>query len=139
MIELTLVVGEAPQRFASAAPPKPNTTGTEEPKPRKPRVDKANLLKKLGFDSVETFTKELAKRSRIEFTPGVIVRTVRPNSIAHKEGIGRGHVITHVMDTPVTKTEELVEALAISNLAEGVRVTTMVNGLTRFTLLELPD
>jgi len=67
------MIDELPDRIASAG-----DMGSERSDPG--HGEGIELLRNLGFESVITLTAELAKRLDIDFTPGVIVKRVRPNA-----------------------------------------------------------
>ena len=77
---------------------------------------------------------------RIKFQPGVIVRDIRPNSVAELKGLSSGVVVVSVMGSPVKNVEELVAALNKADLSKGVRLRVMMDGMPGgYVLLRLPE
>lgn len=68
-------------------------------------------LRMLGVESVQTFTPGLAERNDLEHLPGVLVREVRPGSLAAAQGMRPGMIITGVMGTAVENAEQLTEQI----------------------------
>jgi serine protease Do len=95
-------------------------------------------LRKLGIETVSEFSADMAAQLKLQFTPGVIVRRVRPDSEAASKGIAPGTVITKVMGADVKTPEDLGREIAKHDLSKGVRLSVVENGIPRFVLLELP-
>jgi len=132
LLTIDVTIGELPDRIASASGM--DSGGTD------PANDEGiELLRKLGLQSVTAYTEELANRLDIDFTPGVIVKSVRPNSAAAAVGVAKKNIITAVMGTPVKSVQDLVDALSEHDLTKGVRVSILDDNLPRFVLLELPE
>lgn len=102
-------------------------------------------LRKLGVTGVQDFTEDNAKQLSIGHIPGVMITSVRRNSIAGAEHLQRGMIITHVMGEPVTSIDELVDAIARHDVTEGVRVsikswdTAASDFLSLFVILQLAE
>ncbi len=129
--KLDVVIGLLPDQIAAAgreATPNGDGTATE-----------AQILRKLGLESVRTFTREMATQARTTFTPGVLVWTVRPGSVAASQMIRRGSIITDVMGTAVTDAEQLATELAKHDLTKGVRLSIRDGDIDRFVLLQLTE
>lgn len=131
--EIEITIGELPDKMAMAKMRRGTDSdgGMDE--------DDRRVLRRLGLDSVATLTKRLATRLEIEHTPGVVVRSVRPESTAEAGGISRGNIITHVMGTEISSVGELVEALNQHDLTQGVRMSVIDRDMPRFVWLELPE
>ena len=130
-----ITIGELPERVASAG---------EHPGSSKPDSDEqdargAEILKQLGLESAVTFTQPLAERLGIDFEPGVILRRVRGDSVAASVGLTAKDIITDVMGVSVKSVTELVEQLETHDLAKGVRISVLQDGMPRYVLLEVPD
>ena len=80
-----------------------------------------------------TFDEDLARRIDAEYRPGVLVRSVRRDSVAHAAGVSSGYIITDVMGVNVESVDDLVDELNEYDLTEGVRlsVTDGKNGTVR--------
>ncbi|MCX5662279.1 MAG: trypsin-like peptidase domain-containing protein [Planctomycetota bacterium] len=130
---LDVTVVEQPPQMAGA----PSAPG--EPTTRAEGKD-SQTLRKLGFESVMTYTTELAGQLKMKFQPGVIVRSVRPDSVAASVGIGSRQVIVEVMGTKVKNIEELTAALAAGDLEKGVRVRVIDPNIgPRLVVLRMPS
>jgi len=111
-----VTVGEQPENLSMAGgrgpvAPQEETTGTA-----------ANLGVRLS-----TLTDELAERFNLkdvkaEVGSGAVVVSVDRNSIAAREGLRPGDVVTQVGDTKVTTAPEATAALAKADLKKGVRL-----------------
>ena len=102
-------------------------------------------LRKLGVTGVQDFTEATASQLSIGHIPGVMITSVRRNSIAGAEHLQRGMIITHVMSEPVTSIDELVNAIARHDITEGVRIsiktwdTTAKDFLSLYVILQLTE
>jgi len=118
--------------------------GPDEPAPVPDDAEQL-ILRKLGLESVRTFTEDMAARMRVRFVPGVLVEEVRPASAAYDARVGPGTIITHVMRDKVRSVVELTDALEKYTLTDGVRVRILVRNrrtgklTTSFVLLKLPE
>lgn len=103
-----------------------------------------DYLAKLGLERITTSREELTAR---EHVPGVVVLTVRRNSVAQAVGIRRGDVITQIFGVAVENRNELIEELSRYDLTKPVRIRVhtvresggRVEQLERSVYLELPD
>ena len=86
--------------------------------------------------TVQTLTKELAKRFDVEQTEGVVVTDVADGSLADEAGLQRGDVITEVDRTPVRDAGEFGRILAKADAAKGVLVFVKRNGASTFVVLK---
>jgi len=96
------------------------------------------LLRNLGFGSIVTVTKKLARQLRIKPMSGVLVESVRRNSAAAAAGIAESQIITAVMGVKVESVEQLVEELKRHDIASGIRISVMDDDVERFVFLEFP-
>ena len=118
--------------------------GPEEPADS-PDEKEQLILRKLGLESVQTFTEDLAARMRVRFVAGVLVAEVRPGSAAYDAGLGPNTIITHVMRDKISSVAELTDSLDKYTLTEGVRVRILVRNRrtgrlsTSIVLLKLPE
>ena len=136
--QLEVTIGELPEQPSVAAGP----SRDEEA----PKAEHTKLLKKLGFESLVPFTAEMAQQLEEPDLRGVLVRSVRRNSVVASEGITPRSVITHVMGEPVTSVRELATALGEHDLAKKpVRVSFVRKNprsgelISQFALLKLPE
>ncbi len=129
--KLDVTIGLLPDQMAAAGRESvPNGGGV---------ATEAQVLRKLGLESVRTFTQDMADQARMTFTPGVLVWSVRQGSVAASEMIRRGAIITDVMGKAVTNVDELVAELKRHDLAKGVRLSVRDGDTDRFVLLQLTE
>lgn len=101
-------------------------------------------LKKLGFNSLETFTEELAEELNREPIEGVLIKSVRRGSFAAAERIVPGMVITHVMGQRIKDLDDLADEMEDVDPTNGVRMRVAVwdnasnEYLSTFVLVKLP-
>jgi serine protease Do len=131
-ITVQLEVGELAEQLV-AGTGKPSAGGLA-PKPGKA----PEALTKLGIEAVETFTETIAQQAQIEFSPGVMIRDVRPESIAQVEGLGRFVIITRVNGTAIKNVEEFYALVAKLDPVSGIRLLVKQDGRTRVVTLKLP-
>jgi len=135
---LTIQVAELPDTRVAAA-------GAQEEAPAEtPDGEGVQLLRKIGLTSVATFTETLAKRLRLGDAEGVLVENVRPGSIAQARGIERGQIITHVVSTQVTTTDDLTAELLKATPGSTVRLRVLRSAgdgtfMVRFILIDVPN
>lgn len=82
----------------------------------------ASILRKLGFEGLDTLTPAIAQRLGMPGVSGVLVTRVRPGSVAAAQGIQPRMVIEAVMGTPVNTPEAMVRELDRHDLTRGVRL-----------------
>ena len=99
----------------------------------------AETLRKFGIEKVETFTKEIADKLELEFTPGVVIGDVRGGSVAAQQGLRPGVIILDVQGKSVENLKQLDKAFSDLKLTEGVRLRVQAGPAKRFVLLELPE
>ena len=133
-ITVEIVIGELPDRASAKA-------SKEESDAQARGIDREDwrILKKLGLQSVVTFDEDLARRINVEYRSGVLVRSVRRDSVAHAAGISSGYIITDVMGVKVDNVDDLVDELNEYDLTEGVRLSVTDGKAERFVFLELPE
>jgi len=106
------------------------------------RDDGGNVvLRKLGFTRLNRFTREMADQYDVPFTPGVLVSSVRRNSVAWAAAIKGGTLITHVANQPVESVGEMLDAIAALDPDTGIRLRLkdLRTNIVRVVLLELPE
>ena len=94
-------------------------------------------LRQLGLAEVSTLDERAAQRLDVELTPGVLVREVRPGSVAFSEGLRPGAIITHIQGQRVQDLGELTEQIGKLDLRQGVRLRVQLDGISRLVFLEL--
>jgi Do/DeqQ family serine protease len=70
--------------------------------------------------TVQSLTKELAERLKLEVMDGVVVTDVADGSAAEREGLQRGDVITAIDRTVTHSVEDFKAAIAKADPAKGV-------------------
>jgi serine protease Do len=95
------------------------------------------MLGKLGI-TVETASRDLARRAGVDFAAGVMVTNVRSSSAAAGSGFRPGHIITHVMGERIATAEDFVKLLNTKDLKKGVRISVVEAGSARYLFLGLP-
>jgi serine protease Do len=129
---VTVTVGELPAQVAAME----EEGGPERMTPATPDEQSMQALRQLGIEGVQALTPQIAQRLKVE--SGVVITSVRPNSVADSKMLRRGMVITKVMNTEIKTPEDLNNALAKADLKKGVRVTVSEQGNSRVVLLKLP-
>ncbi len=127
----------------------PNASVAFRPTPEEDEVaedvEGMSALRKLGVTGLQDFTEENAEQLNVDHVPGVMITSVRRNSIAGAERLQRGMVITDVMGEPVSTIEELTDAVAAHDVTEGIRVSIQSwdpatrSYLSLFVVLQLPE
>ncbi len=129
---LQVKLAEQPENMAAAP-----SGGTPQPSPEKP--EGLTDLRKLGIKSVVTLTQQRAKELGLESVEGVLVKDVRPKSVAAAKGLRPGAIILRVEGTRVTTVKELTKELGKHDLTKGVRLRVQTRqGLQTFVVLTLP-
>jgi Do/DeqQ family serine protease len=103
-IQIVLQTGEMPGQLQQAS----------HERRIKPEVEGAFGL------TVQTLTKDLAERLKLEMTEGVVVTDVADGSAAQREGLQRGDVITAVDRTVTRSAEDFKSAIAKADPGKGV-------------------
>ncbi len=86
--------------------------------------------------TVQTLTKDLAKRFGVDESEGVVVTDVAEGSSAGDAGVQRGDVITEVDRTPVHSAEEFKGAMSNGDAKKGVLIFVKRNGASTFVVLK---
>jgi len=86
--------------------------------------------------TVKPLTRELAKEMRIEFSEGVVVTAVDPDSVAAAKGVEPGDIITQVNRSETTTIRQFREAVEGADLTKGVVVNLVRGGVSRFVVLK---
>lgn len=115
--------------------------------PEQPSPDALGMttLRKLGVTGIQDFTEATAENLGVPHVPGVMITSVRRNSIAAAVRLQRGMIITDVMGQPVTTVDELVDAISQHDITQGVRVrvktwdTATDSYLSLFMVLRLDE
>lgn len=91
-----------------------------------PRQQSREAIIPLGIQKMTNATRDSARDAGVEYRAGVLVQEIMPNSRLSRR-IAPGSIIIAVMDTPVRNVEELISALANSNLTSprGVIATAI--------------
>lgn len=86
--------------------------------------------------SVQSLNKDLAKEFEVDFTNGVVVTEVEPNSPAADEGITPGDIITEVNRKAVANVKDFREALKNTDPKKGLLINVVSKGTSRFAVLK---
>ncbi len=86
--------------------------------------------------TVQTLTKDLAERLKIEASDGVVVTDVADGSVAQQKGLQRGDVITSVNRAPSHSVEDFKSAVAKANQDKGLLVYVKRGKATTFVVLK---
>ncbi len=78
--------------------------------------------------SIQTINGHLAKEKGIEFTQGVYVAAVTPNSAADKAGLKEGDIILEVDGRPTNTSPALQELIARHRPGDKISLTFLRNG-----------
>ena len=119
-IQVALQTGEMPDRLQLAS----------HQKSGKPKAESAFGL------TVQTLTKELAERLKLESTDGVVVTDVADGSIAQQKGLQHGDVITEIDRAPVSSAEDFKAAVAKIDPGKGALLYVQRGGTSTFVVLK---
>jgi len=86
--------------------------------------------------TVQTVTKDLAERLKIEASDGVVVTDVADGSVAQQKGLQRGDVISSVNRAPSHSVEDFKSAVAKANQDKGLLVYVKRGKATTFVVLK---
>jgi serine protease Do len=86
--------------------------------------------------TVQTLTKDLAERLKIEASDGVVVTDVADGSVAQEKGLQRGDVITSVDRVPAHSVEDFKSAIGKADQDKGVLVYVRRGRATTFVVLK---
>ncbi len=84
---------------------------------------------------VENLTRDLAEHFNVKRSAGVIVTEVERNSVAQKQGLRPGDIITEVNQKPVGSVKQFNEALRKSDPKRSVIIHFQTDGTSRFEVL----
>ena len=82
--------------------------------------------------SVDDLTPEVARRLGLSSAKGVIVKSVKPGSIAARAGVQSRDVIVSMNGKKVSTVEEFYKELDAGNLKKGIRAIVQTEGMERF-------
>lgn len=99
--------------------------------PAKPKIEPA----KVGL-TVQALTAELATKFGVEANQGVLVSGVEKNSIAAREGLKAGDIITSLNQQSVASAAEFQEALKQADLKKGLLLNIVSQNNARFVVLK---
>ncbi len=86
--------------------------------------------------TVQTLTKDLAERLKIEASDGVVVTDVADGSVAQEKGLERGDVITSIDRVPAHSAEDFKSAMDKANQDKGVLLYVQRGKATTFVVLK---
>lgn len=122
-LTLAVTTGKLPERMAG-----------NRPRPGRPDPETPAVLP-LGI-TVEDVGSEAAEKLKVTADSGVVVTKVEPDSLADKEGIRPGMVITDINHQSVTSAEAFHRAANEADLRKGVLLNYLdADGNGRFTVL----
>ncbi|MEM6757518.1 MAG: trypsin-like peptidase domain-containing protein [Planctomycetota bacterium] len=139
-LDLVVTLAEFPDATASAEP-RPGAT----PEALPAEDSGMEQLRKYGMSRLRAFTAEDVETLDADFSTGVMVRAVRPGSVAALSGITQGSVITEVMGQSVASVDDLAQAVAAHDAEQPIRFTIEQwfaparSFQTRILALDLPD
>jgi serine protease Do len=119
-IQVALQTGEMPDRLQLAS----------HQKSAKPKAESAFGL------TVQTLTKDIAERLKLDRTDGVIVTDVADGSIAQQKGLQHGDVITEIDRTPIRSSEDFKAAIAKIDPEKGALLYVERGGTSTFVVLK---
>lgn len=86
--------------------------------------------------SLENLTSDIARRLGSKLSSGVVVRSVRPGSMAAEAGIQPRDIITSVSGKKVTSVADFNSMVKEADLKKGVRLVVQTDGMDRFVFLK---
>jgi serine protease Do len=90
-----------------------------------------------GFGlTVQTLTKDLAERLKLDVTDGVVVTDVADGSAAQEKGLQRGDVITAIDRTPAHSVDDFTAAIAKANADKSVLLFVQRGRVSTFVVLK---
>ena len=120
-IQVALQTGEMPNVVQFAA---------HERAHKQPKSESAYGL------TVQTLTKELAERLKLDDTDGVVVMDVAEGSAAQQKGLQHGDVITEIDRTPIHSVEDFTAAMDKVAPDKGVLLYVQRGGTSTFVVLK---
>jgi serine protease Do len=85
--------------------------------------------------TVQAFTKSLAEKYSIDFVTGVLVTEIAPDTLADRQRIQPGDVITHIDDKAIKSVKQFRDAMSSGNLKRGIVVRFVTEGTDRMAIL----
>lgn len=122
-MKIRVKTAEMPDESLNSTLPSPSKKG-EDSEPQR-----------LGL-TIQTLTRDVADKYGVDFTPGVIITEVEPNSPADSKGLKVGDIITDVNHKPVTSAREFKDALKSADLKKGVILTIISNNVKQFVIIK---
>ncbi len=86
--------------------------------------------------TVKPLTRELAEKFGVETTEGVVVATVERDSLADRQAIRPGDVITAINSQPVASVRQFRNALQKADVKQGLLVNLLSGKTARFEILK---
>ena len=86
--------------------------------------------------SVHVLTRELAKRFAVKTTQGVVVLSVQKGSVAERQNIQPGEIVTAVNQKSVSNPTEFREAVDKADAKAGIILTLVSGKSSRFEILK---
>ena len=126
--EIDLKLGEQPDNLMAM-------TGRGHSEDGKANGD-AEVTEALGM-RLSNVTDELAEKYSLDtLRKGALITSVKNKSIARKNGLNAGDVITRIGDTKVDNAAEAADALSKADLKKGVRLYVSTPDGSRFVFLQ---
>ncbi|HOM17077.1 MAG TPA: Do family serine endopeptidase [Thermoguttaceae bacterium] len=100
-----------------------------------PGPDRGGSVEDLGLQ-LEPLRPEVARQLGLDFTEGLVITQVHPNSVAALAGLETGEVIVQVNRLPVKTMEDFRKALEKSPLDKGVLLLVRTARGARFVVLK---
>lgn len=125
-LTLRVTVREQPEEYGLARGRVP--TPGEKPQ-------RGGSIEALGIE-LEPLTPEVARQLGFEFTEGLVITHVRPNSVAALAGLETGEVIVQVNRVPVKTIDDFRKALEKSPVDKGVLLLVRTARGSRFVVLK---
>ncbi|MDW8036740.1 MAG: Do family serine endopeptidase [Thermoguttaceae bacterium] len=98
-------------------------------------LERGGSVEDLGLE-LEPLTPEVARQLGLDFTEGLVITHVRPNSVAALAGLESGQVVVQVNRMPVKTMEDFRKALEKSPLEKGVLLLVRTAQGSRFVVLK---
>lgn len=110
----------------------------ELPGQKEKEIEKIETKIDIGL-SVDDLTPDVARRLGLTNPKGVIVKAVKPSSIAARAGIQSRDVIVSVNSKKVVSVEEFYKLIGSGDLKKGIRVVVQTEGMERFVFLRAEE
>jgi serine protease Do len=86
--------------------------------------------------TVETLTPEMANRLGSDKDHGIVVRNVRPGSVADRAGLGPRDIIISVNGKKIESVHEFNDLINKADSRKGIRLVVETQGMERFVFLK---